>query len=71
MARDVKIEVICEERFKLKSEQAPLSEHSAMLFDAVAEVAHQHVGFAYNCLSEKRTHLSSADVKDVSEAGYV
>ena len=71
MAGNVEVKVVGEERFKLESEQAPLGKHSAVLLDAVAEVAHQGMGFAHNSLAEKCTHLGATDVKDVGKASNV
>ena len=65
------IEVILHQGVKLHAQQPTLGQHTAVLFDEVAEILvdgriHDHHRFP-----KQGTHLGAADVEDIAKSGQI
>ena len=64
-------EIIGEQGCELYPKQAALCEHTAMLFQAVAEIGLQSVIHDDQCFPEESAVFGTADVESVAQLGQV
>ena len=65
------IEAVCEQGFKLNTQQPPFGEHAAALLDMVAEVFLQLFVHDHHSFAEKRSNLGAPDIKHIAEPGHI